>query len=72
MEIKVRITPQSRKEQILRKDEKTFLISVREKAEDNKANIRMKEILAEFFHTRTQNVRIFSGHHARSKVIRIT
>jgi len=46
-----------------------FVISVRDKAEGNRANERIKEILAEYF--KTGNVRLIHGHHSPSKIFEV-
>ncbi len=72
MEIHVKVTPGMRKENIIKIDEHTFGIHVREKAEGNMANMRVREIAAELFSAAISRVRIVRGHRGRNKVIRIT
>lgn len=67
MLIGIHITPDAKEESIEKASDTRYLISVREPAEDNRANKRMLEILAEIFPD--SYPRIVSGHHAPSKII---
>jgi len=71
MSLKTFVTPSSKHEKIEQKGE-TLLISVKEPATGNRANNRVREIIAERFSKPIGKVRILSGHHSRSKMISIT
>ena len=71
MYIKVKVTAGAKKEQIKKKSEDTYLVSVREKAERNEANRRICEIFASLFEISIKNVRIISGHQSPSKILSI-
>ena len=71
MYLKVNITTSAKKELISKKSPDYFDISVKEKAEENKANIRMLEILAEHFKIPKNKIRIIKGHHRRHKLLLI-
>jgi len=49
MYIKVKVTPGTKKEKIEKKKENSFVISVREPAERNLANTRVREIIASIY-----------------------
>ena len=71
MYIKVRVTPDSKTESVLKKTEDHFVISVREKAERNMANKRVVEIVASIFKVPVGRARIVSGHHSPSKIVSV-
>lgn len=71
MYIKVTVTPGSRKEAIDEIGDRTFLITVREPAERNLANTRVRELLALRYAIPIGKVRILTGHHSHSKMLSI-
>lgn len=71
MYIKVFVTPGAKREKIEEKGEE-FLISVREEAQGNRANDRVREIVAERTGAPLGKVRILTGHRSRVKMISIS
>ena len=71
MFIKVFVTPGAKRERIEEKGD-TLLISVREPASGNRANDRVRAIIAERLHTPFGKVRILTGHRSRAKMISVT
>lgn len=71
MYIKVFVTPDAKKEKIEEKGE-TLLISVKEPASGNRANDRVRAIVAEHFGGQVGKVRILTGHHSRGKMISVS
>lgn len=71
MYIKALVTPGARKERLEEKAPDTFLVSVREPAERNLANTRVRELLAARFSVPVSQVRILTGHRGSSKMIAI-
>ncbi len=69
MYIKVRVIPKSKREQINKIDNETFEITVKEPAERNLANNRIKELIAEFYCVKTKEVRLITGHHSGNKIL---
>jgi uncharacterized protein (TIGR00251 family) len=67
---KIFVTPGARREAVEEKGE-TLSIAVKEPASGNRANDRVREIIAERFRKPLGKVRILSGHHSRSKMISI-
>ena len=69
MYIKVKITPNSKKEIITKTSDDHYEISVKQKAENNSANSRLLEIM----HSEFSNsiIRVVSGHHSPSKIISV-
>ena len=51
------------------KAEDCFDVSVREKAERNMANVRVLELVAEYFDMAKNKIRIINGHNHSSKLI---
>jgi uncharacterized protein YggU (UPF0235/DUF167 family) len=68
MYIRVRVTAGARKERVVREDADTFYITVKEPAERNLANGRIKEILASELKVPPRSVRLLTGHHSSSKL----
>lgn len=71
MYVRVRVHPNAKKESVERKSETEFDIMVKEPAKMNMANKRVVGIIAKEFGIREKDVRIISGHHARSKILSI-
>jgi uncharacterized protein YggU (UPF0235/DUF167 family) len=69
MLIKVKAIAGAKEESWTMKARDAFTISVREKAEDNRANERIRQILAEYF--KTGNIRLIHGHHSPSKIFEV-
>ena len=65
---KVIVKPNSRKNEILGydKDKQAYIVHIKEKAEDNKANLELIKFLSKFLGKR---VRIKSGFKSREKLI---
>ena len=68
MYIKVFVTPEARREVVEERDE-VLHITIREAAERNQANIRVREIVAERFSIPLWKVSILTGHHSRGKML---
>ena len=71
MYIKIFVTPGAKREKIEEKGEE-LLISVREEAQGNRANDRVREIVAERTGAPLGKVRILTGHRSRAKMISIS
>lgn len=71
MYIKVFVTPGAKKEKVEEKGE-TLLISVREPAMGNRANDRVRELVAMREGKPLSKVRILTGHRSRAKMISIS
>lgn len=70
MYVKVLVTPGARKERVEEKGD-SLLISVKEPASGNHANMRVREIVAARLGKKLAHVRILTGHRSRSKMISI-
>lgn len=69
--IKVWVNPGSKKEKLENIDATTYEISVKQPAERNLANIRIKELLALELKIPVQKIRMISGHRSGSKIFSI-
>ena len=71
MYLKVFVTPGARQEKVEERGE-TIAISVREPASGNRANDRVREIIAQRQGVPLGKVRILTGHRSRAKIISVT
>lgn len=71
MYIRVHANPGSRKERVMKIDDTTYQIAVKEPAERNMANIRIREILSEEFAVPISEVKIITGHRSSTKLISV-
>jgi uncharacterized protein YggU (UPF0235/DUF167 family) len=69
--IKVFVTPGAKKDKVETKGE-TLLIATREPASGNRANLRVRELVAEHLSKPLSHVRILTGHRSRGKMISIS
>ena len=67
MIIEVKVSP-GRKKQEIEKVGSAYKVSLKEKAEDNKANIALLKLLKKYFNS---EVRIIKGLKSRNKIVRI-
>lgn len=71
MYIKVTAVPGAKKEKISQLKENVFEIYVKEPAERNLANARIRTLLAEWYDVGIGKVRIVTGHHSPKKIFDI-
>ena len=67
MIVVVRVEPGARREKVTARGDADFDISVKEPAEGNRANDRVREILAIRFGVTTARIRFVSGARGRTK-----
>ncbi len=65
--VHVKVFPDAKKERVLEVQPWTFEIYVREPAQHNLANSRVRECVAEHFNVPLTHVTIETGHRARKK-----
>ncbi len=70
MLIKVRVTAGAKRESVSKRG-KAFILSVKEKAERNQANLRARELVAREVGVPVSRVRLISGHHTPSKLFEV-
>lgn len=68
MYLKVFVTPDARRERVAEQDE-MLLIAVREPARGNRANMRVREIVAIRHSVPLWKVSILTGHRSRGKML---
>jgi uncharacterized protein YggU (UPF0235/DUF167 family) len=71
MYIRVHAVPKARKERVVQIDATTLEIHVKEPAERNLANTRIREIVGNVFKVPVAQVRILTGHRSSSKMFSI-
>jgi len=71
MYIKVRVTPDAKKETLEQDSSDHFTVSVKEPAEQNRANKRVIALIAKHFRVLTRKVRMVSGHHSGGKILNV-
>ena len=71
MYIKVHVVAGARKERVTKIDSARFDITVKEPAERNLANKRIREILAGELGVKLTQVQLLTGHHSSSKIYSI-
>ncbi len=69
--VRVRVVPGARKEKVEER-EGILCVSVREKAEGNRATARIKEVVALRYRVPLTQVRIMTGARSPSKLIRVS
>lgn len=69
--IKVRVIPNSKKDELIKKGENCFEIRVKEKPILGLANKKVKQILSTYFHLCESEVRLVKGFRQRNKVFEI-
>lgn len=67
--VKIHVHAGAKKEIFIDRGEGRYDIAVREKAEQNQANARVRELIAKQFGVPVGKVRIHSGHHAPGKIL---
>jgi uncharacterized protein YggU (UPF0235/DUF167 family) len=70
--VKVRVVTNAARESCEESAKGSYVIAVREPAADNCANRRVIELVAEKLGVEPRAVRMLSGHHRPSKLLRIT
>lgn len=72
MYLRIEVVPDAKKEFVEKKEEGRWLVSIREPAERNLANKRLRELVARELSVPLAQVRILTGHRARVKMISVT
>ncbi len=71
MYVKVRVYPGMKKEKVTKLGVNHFEIITKAPAEQNAANHRVREIIADAYGVTTKQVRLVSGHHHPSKILEV-
>jgi len=71
MYVRVEVRPGAKRESVMHLDGKTLTIAVKEPAERNLANMRVRELVAEEFSVPVGKVKMISGHRSPRKIFTI-
>jgi uncharacterized protein len=71
MLIKVKVFPNSKKEEFIIKDRSSFVVKIKEKPIEGKANDSVIDKLASHFNIPSKKFRIIKGSKTRNKIIEI-
>jgi len=71
MLIKVKVFPETKEEEIVKKSEDSYVVKVKERAERGRANGRVREILAEYFGVIDGKIRLIRGGKRANKIFEI-
>lgn len=71
MFVKVTVIAGAKKESIRKVSESRYEISVKDPAQRNLANTRVRELIAALYQVGVPQVRIVNGHHSPSKMLSI-
>jgi uncharacterized protein YggU (UPF0235/DUF167 family) len=69
--VRVKVEAGARKETFEESAPGTFAISVKERAERNAANTRVRAIIARHFRVPLKMVRILTGHQGKNKTLQV-
>lgn len=68
MKIKVKVKPNSKEDDIEKINDTAYIVSLKEPAKDNKANIKLIKLLGKYF---KKTVKIKSGFTSRNKIVEV-
>ena len=71
MLIKVKTFPASKKNQILEKEKNIFQICTKAKAEQGRANLSIRKMLADYFSVPLSQIRLVQGSKQKNKIFNI-
>jgi len=71
MLIRVKVFPDSKKDEIIKKREDSFEVKVKEKPEQGRANEKVLQILSNHFRIEKNKFRLIKGGKERSKIFEI-
>jgi uncharacterized protein (TIGR00251 family) len=71
MKITVQVKPNSRKDEVLVRDDGVYLVKVSVPPIEGRANERLIEILADHFKKPKRSIEILVGAHGKNKIVEI-
>jgi uncharacterized protein (TIGR00251 family) len=71
MLIKVKVFPNSKKDEIVKKKDDEFEVRAKEKAEEGRANREVIKVLADYFKIDELKIRLIKGSKERNKIFEI-
>lgn len=72
MYIRVRVFPGAKKQKVTKLEEHSYELVLREPAERNLANHKVREVIAQEYKVEKSRVRIVTGHHSPAKILELT
>ena len=69
--IEVKVNPNSAKEEVIFVSENQLVVKFRVAREKNRANLKLIELLADYFGTSKSQIRIVAGHRAVRKLVEV-
>jgi uncharacterized protein (TIGR00251 family) len=71
MKLNITVIPNAKSPEIIKIDENDYKIKVDASASEGKANVRLIELLSEYFNVSKSSVRILKGFKNRNKIVSI-
>jgi len=71
MILKIKVQPQSGKQQIKKITDNEYLVHLKKPAEDNKANLELIKLLQKHFNVVGRDINIIKGLKSKNKIIKI-
>jgi len=71
MYIKVKVFPDSKKNEVIKKSEDTYIVYTKTEAERGQANESVQKLLSEFLHIPLHKIHIVKGTKSPSKIFEI-
>jgi hypothetical protein len=71
MLLSIKVIPNSKKAEVKNPGENNYVVKLNAPAEKGKANLRLIEVLSEYFGVPKSLIRIIKGHKTRNKIVEI-
>ncbi len=71
MLIHVKVKAGSNKDEVVKKNDASYIVHTKEEAKDNMANYAMLTLMSETLSVPVSVLRIITGHHSPSKIIEV-
>jgi uncharacterized protein (TIGR00251 family) len=72
MILSIKVVPNSKKLEIIKLSEENYKIKLDEKSAGGRANIRLIEVLSEYFKVKKSSIKIMKGRKSRDKIVEIS
>lgn len=72
MILSIKVVPNSKKLEIIKLSEENYKIKLDEKSAEGRANIRLIEVLSEYFKVKKSSIKIMKGRKSRDKIVEIS
>lgn len=71
MILKIKVKPNSGKQELIKISENEYKISLKERAENNKANLELIKLLKKYFKVGAEDIKIIKGMKSKNKIIEV-